>query len=160
MLSASLILSLAVVTQAPACNCPGGQHRPVGVSYGAPYAYTRPVTATVTTTATHTTTYAADPNGWFIAWLNGYRARYGLRAVAYDPNLANWAAINNSHQRRRGLGHFVMGPARRQNSAYGAASQLAPMWSASRLHNAALLDPSIQWIGLAGDGTYWTFNAR
>src|SRR5262249_45689275 len=57
---------------------------------------------------------AGDPYG-FTAWLNATRASYGLPAVGYDPNLANWAASNNAQQQLRGIGHFVMGPARRQN---------------------------------------------
>ena len=63
-------------------------------------------------------TYAGDPYG-FTSWLNGVRAQYGLGAVSYDPNLSAWANMNNAQQNSRGLGHFVMGPARRQNSAMG-----------------------------------------
>jgi uncharacterized protein YkwD len=29
----------------------------------------------------------------------------------------------------------------------------------SPAHRAALLDPTIQWIGIAAYGAYWTFNA-
>lgn len=97
---------------------------------------------------------------WFLSWLNATRARYGLPAVGYDPNLASWAAANSAAQTRLGLGHHVMGPARRQNSAMGGAGSLASMWMNSPAHRAALLDPSIRWIGLAGVGAYWTFNAR
>ena len=57
------------------------------------------------------------------------------------------------------MGHFVMGPARRQNSAMGHYSSIGAMWMASPPHRAALLDPSIRWIGIAGMGSYWTFNA-
>jgi uncharacterized protein YkwD len=101
---------------------------------------------------------AADPYG-FTQWLNATRARYGLPAVGYDPNLSNWAAANNSQQNARGIGHYVMGPARRQNSAMGAFSSIGAMWVNSPAHRAALLDPTIRWIGLAGSGAYWTFNA-
>jgi uncharacterized protein YkwD len=99
-----------------------------------------------------------DPYG-FLGWLNATRASYGLPAVGYDPNLASWAAVNNSHQASRGIGHFVMGPARRQNSAMGGFPGVESMWMASPAHRAALLDPTIQWIGIAGLGAYWTFNA-
>jgi len=53
----------------------------------------------------------------------------------------------------------VMGSARRQNSAMGAGFPGA-MWMASPAHRAALLDPTISWIGIAAAGAYWTFNAN
>jgi uncharacterized protein YkwD len=102
---------------------------------------------------------AGDPYG-FTGWLNSVRASYGLPAVGYDPNLSSWAAANNGQQQARGMGHHVMGPARRQNSAMGHYSSIGAMWMASPAHRAALLDPTIRWIGIAGLGAYWTFNAR
>ncbi len=101
---------------------------------------------------------ATDPYG-FTAWLNQTRAAYGLGPVGYDPNLSAWAAVNNTHQNSRGLGHYVMGNARRQNSAMGGYESIGAMWLASPAHRAALLDPSITAIGIAGLGAYWTFNA-
>lgn len=101
---------------------------------------------------------AGDPYG-FTAWLNATRAQYGLRAVGYDPNLSAWCSANNAQQSSRGMGHFVMGPARRQNCAMGAYANIGAMWLNSPAHRAALLDPSISWIGIAGWGAYWTFNA-
>jgi uncharacterized protein YkwD len=101
---------------------------------------------------------ATDPYG-FTNWLNATRASYGLPAVGYDPNLAGWAHVNNTHQNAYGMGHHVMGPARRQNSAMGAYANVPGMWMSSPAHQAALLDPSIRWIGIAGLGAYWTFNA-
>jgi uncharacterized protein YkwD len=101
---------------------------------------------------------AGDPYG-FTAWLNSVRAQYGLQAVGYDPNLTNWASVNNQHQASRGIGHFVMGPARRQNCAMGHYTAIGSMWLASPAHAAALLDPTITYIGIAGYGAYWTFNA-
>jgi uncharacterized protein YkwD len=102
---------------------------------------------------------AGDPYG-FTAWLNSVRASYGLSAVGYDPNLSSWAAMNNNQQASRGMGHYVMGPARRQNSAMGQYASIGAMWMASPAHRAALLDPTIRWIGIAGLGAYWTFNAN
>jgi uncharacterized protein YkwD len=99
-----------------------------------------------------------DPYG-FLSWLNATRASYGLSAVGYDANLSNWAAMNNDQQAARGMGHFVMGPARRQNSAMGAFANIGSMWMNSPAHRAALLDPTISAIGIAGLGAYWTFNA-
>jgi uncharacterized protein YkwD len=58
------------------------------------------------------------------------------------------------------MGHYVMGPARRQNSAMGGYPSIASMWMASPAHRAALLDPTIRWIGIASLGAYWTFNAN
>ncbi|WP_406698779.1 CAP domain-containing protein [Singulisphaera sp. Ch08] len=101
---------------------------------------------------------AGDPYG-FTAWLNATRASYGLPPVGYDPNLTNWASANNGQQQARGMGHHVMGPARRQNAAMGQYASIGAMWMNSPAHRAALLDPSIRWIGIAGLGAYWTFNA-
>jgi uncharacterized protein YkwD len=120
--------------------------------------YYRAPAATTNTTAAPAATATYDQS-WFLNWLNGVRAQYGLPAVGYDANLANWAASNSAEQARRGLGHFVMGPARRQNSAMGSAASIGAMWMNSPAHRAALLDPSIRWIGLAVYGSYWTFNA-
>lgn len=101
---------------------------------------------------------AGDPYG-FTGWLNATRAAYGLGPVGYDPNLSAWANANNAQQSARGIGHFVMGPARRQNSAMGNYASIGAMWMASPAHRAALLDPTITMIGIAGWGAYWTFNA-
>jgi uncharacterized protein YkwD len=120
--------------------------------------YTTNETTSAATTAP-ASTEAGDPYG-FTAWLNATRATYGLSAVGHDPSLSSWAAENNNHQAARGIGHFVMGPARRQNSAFGSVSNIGAMWMASPAHRAALLDPTIRWIGIAGLGAYWTFNAN
>jgi uncharacterized protein YkwD len=120
-----------------------------------------PASATTTSEAAPTApaaTVAGDPYG-FVGWLNATRAAYGLSAVGYDANLSNWAAMNNDQQAARGMGHFVMGPARRQNSAMGAFANIGAMWMNSPAHRAALLDPTISAIGIAGLGAYWTFNA-
>lgn len=98
-----------------------------------------------------------DPYG-FTAWLNATRAAYGLPAVGYDPNLESWAAMNSAQQASSGIGHFVMGPARRQNSAMGGFPGIESMWMASPAHRAALLDPTLTWVGIAQVGAYWTFN--
>ncbi len=124
-----------------------------------PASYTVPVAdapASQPAQAAPEATYG-DPYG-FLYWLNSTRASYGLGPVNYDQNLSNWAAMNNSEQMARGLGHFVMGPARHQNSAAGGGFPGA-MWLASPAHRAALLDPTISWIGIAAAGAYWTFNA-
>jgi uncharacterized protein YkwD len=102
---------------------------------------------------------AGDPYN-FGAWVNGVRARAGLAPLAYDPNLSAWAASNNAQQVARGMGHFVMGAARRQNSGMGALPTVCGMWLQSPGHLSALLDPAARWYGVAGSGPYWTFNAR
>jgi hypothetical protein len=99
-----------------------------------------------------------DPYG-FLAWLNGIRGQYGRGAVGYDANLSGWAAVNNGQQHAFGMGHHVMGYARRQNAGMGAAQTVWPMWMASPAHQDALLDPTISMIGIAASGAYWTFNA-
>lgn len=115
-------------------------------------------TTYVTQPAATQAVVAGDPYG-FVNWLNATRAQYGLRPVGYDQNLTNWAAQNNAQQSARGIGHFVMGPARRQNSAMGNYASIGAMWMASPAHRAALLDPTISFVGIAGAGAYWTFNA-
>jgi uncharacterized protein YkwD len=117
-----------------------------------------PIEAAPAETMAAPATAAGDPYG-FVGWLNATRASYGLSAVGYDANLTNWAAMNNDQQAARGMGHFVMGPARRQNSAMGAFANIGSMWMNSPAHRAALLDPTISAIGIAGLGAYWTFNA-
>ena len=103
--------------------------------------------------------YSGGDSYGFTAWLNGVRAQYGLRPVGYDANLESWAAANSAQQAARGLGHFVMGPARRQNAAMGNSASIGNQWMASPAHRAAMLDPTITRIGLAGNGSYWTMNA-
>lgn len=132
----------------------------VPTSYVQPTAQPAAAEAPATMTAAPAAPAATggDPYG-FTAWLNATRASYGLSPVGYDPNLESWAAMNSAQQASSGLGHFVMGPARRQNSAMGGYPGIESMWMASPAHRAALLDPTIQWIGLAAYGAYWTFNA-
>lgn len=115
-------------------------------------------TAQPATDATAATAPAGDVYG-FTNWLNQTRAAYGLPAVGYDPNLESWAAQNSMQQASSGIGHFVMGPARRQNSAMGGFPGIESMWMNSPAHRAALLDPTIRWVGIAAYGAYWTFNA-
>jgi uncharacterized protein YkwD len=124
-----------------------------------PTSYRAPDPEPAATAAPASTDATSDPYG-FTSWLNATRAAYGLSAVGHDPNLSSWAAENNNHQAARGMGHFVMGPARRQNAAFGDVSNIGAMWMASPAHRAALLDPTIRWIGIAGLGAYWTFNAN
>ena len=88
-----------------------------------PASYTAPVAdapASQPAPAAAEATYG-DPYG-FLYWLNSTRASYGLGPVNYDQNLSNWAAMNNSEQMARGLGHFVMGPATTRIPPRGANS--------------------------------------
>jgi hypothetical protein len=130
--------------------------RRIGTTEEVPIA--KPGEATQQPTVATAAVEATDPYG-FGAWLNATRSQYGLPPVGHDPNLSGWAAENNNHQAARGMGHFVMGPARRQNAAMGSFGNIGSMWMNSRGHRAALLDPTIRWFGLAGLGAYWTFNA-
>ena len=95
----------------------------------------------------------------FVVWLNTTREQYGLYRVVLDADLSAWAALNNQYQRSYGMGHHIMGVARRQNSAAVLASPGAA-WLASPPHASALLDPTITTVGIHFDGYYWTFNAR
>ena len=145
----AVVAAPASIPAAPAVSTPAS------AAAAAPTdAAVQPAAATVATAPA----YYGDPYG-FVNWLNSTRAQYGLPAVGYDPNLAGWAAVNNNHQTSRGMGHFVMGPARRQNCAMGNYASIGAMWMASSAHRSALLDPTIRYIGIAGAGAYWTFNA-
>lgn len=130
------ILAAAVLTQAPAATRPG----------------VAPATV------------PAPPAGasQFLAWLNSHRARYGLPAVAHDPNLAAWARLNNQRmESARVSGHFC--PAVCYQAAfYGPASwlQAGLGWLASPGHRAILLHPSIRFVGLDRWGSSYTLNAR
>ena len=137
--SGTAVQPTALVNQPVAAQPTVVQPQPQPVTYAQPVAY-------------------GDPYG-FTSWLNATRAQYGLPAVGYDPNLAAWASQNNAQQNARGIGHHVMGPARRQNSAKGSYASVPGMWMASPAHRAALLDPTIRFIGIAGAGAYWTYNA-
>jgi hypothetical protein len=153
---------LAARAQQPAAAptvAPRAAARPATTVAARPTATTaaaRPVAKMVV--ATRPAAPAGDPYG-FTGWLNSVRAGYGLAPVGHDPNLTNWAAMNNAQQQSHGIGHHVMGPARRQNSAMGGYASIGAMWLSSPAHRAALLDPGIRWIGIAGLGAYWTFNA-
>lgn len=118
----------------------------------------KPGEATQQPAVASATVETSDPYG-FLSWLNATRASYGLPAVGHDPNLSAWAAENSVRQAAQGMGHYVMGPARRQNAAMGAYANIGSMWMNSPGHRAALLDPTIRWMGIAGLGAYWTFNA-
>jgi uncharacterized protein YkwD len=152
--------SIAADTPAPApVAAPAAQ--PAATVAAQPAAAAQPVAVAASTAAPAPAPVmvpASDPYG-FTNWLNGTRAQYGLPPVGFDPNLSSWAAVNNGQQQARGMGHHVMGPARRQNSGMGDCSTVSLMWMASPAHRSALLDPSIRWIGIAGLGAYWTFNA-
>jgi hypothetical protein len=148
-------------TQTTQASTPGTQY--IQTSYvtqetSQPAASSAPAPTATTESVAATAVIAGDPYG-FTAWLNATRAAYGLPSVGYDPNLESWAAMNNNSQASYGIGHFVMGPARRQNSAMGGFPGIESMWMASPAHAAALLDPTIRWIGIASYGAYWTFNA-
>lgn len=186
LLTALAVLSLALFVPLPSrAQCANGS---CAVQYGRPaQSYAAPVYATPTYAAP---TYAApryyvqasrpvvyqqapayqqayapsttcNDQASFLAWLNGTRARYGLPAVGWDPQCANDAAANNAQQAIRGMGHWWMGCARRQNSAMGGGYGVAAaMWLNSPPHRAALLDPTIRSVGVAMSGTYLTFSAR
>lgn len=101
----------------------------------------------------------SDPNG-FVASLNAVRAGMGRGPVALDAGLSGWCAANNAQQQRRGMGHWVRGYGRYQDSAMGHPSTYGNMWLASDDHNPALTDPSITTVGIAWDGQYGTLESR
>lgn len=103
---------------------------------------------------------------------NAVRAQYGLGRVTYDASLSTWAHRNNNRQLLFGLGHWVMGPVRFQNSAagmmFGEGTSLVPMdarkvieiWMSSPGHRAAMLSPVITVYGVHQLSKYWTLNMR
>jgi len=165
-----MILALALLTQAPEqwitlTNMPGyqglGYINSSGwaivkefrkIEYSQP-GYSQPLPAQ----PGYSQPLSSDPYN-FLNWLNGVRAQHGLPAVSHDPNLSNWASQNNVAQAARGMGHHIMGPARMQNSA-GNMSWPGDAWMWSPAHRAALLDPTIQFIGIAYSFGFWTYNS-
>lgn len=121
--------------------------------------YTQPIATQATYTPVPAPASVGDPYG-FLGWINQVRAQYGLPGLVYDTNLEAWAHQNNAHQNARGIGHYVMGSARRQNSAMGPYSSVPSMWMQSPAHRAAILDPTITRVAIAGSGSYWTMNAN
>jgi uncharacterized protein YkwD len=102
-----------------------------------------------------------DPHG-FADILNNVRASAGLPPLAYDHDLAVWAANNNAEQSARGLGHHV-NPNCYQNSAWNTpdAQSTAEEWMSSPAHRANMLSPNVTRFGIAyGPGPYWTMNAK
>ena len=156
--SACRVLSIAVMTTALATVANAQQIVRADGVQATPVQQTVYVTQAVAQPVYAAPAPAGDPYG-FVAWLNATRAQHGLSAVGYDPNLTSWAVANNNQQSSRGMGHYVMGPARRQNSATGAYANIGAMWMGSAAHRAALLDPTIRFVGIAGAGAYWTYNA-
>lgn len=157
--AAVLCLTTAAHGQCPRWYAPAPAGPVVYQAMGTPYtmAPAAPVQQAMAPT-TPMAPAAGDAYG-FTGWLNGVRAQYGLPAVAYDPGLEADARTNSAMQAARGLGHWYMGAARRQNSAMGGYASIGAMWLASPAHRAALLDPTITRVGLAGLGVYWTFSA-
>ncbi len=144
------------------CHRPAPLMRCPAPAYHAPAYRATVTTQTTATVATvQTTTTTTSDLGGFLGLLNAHRGRYGLPPCGVDGGLCSEAVVNNSHQRARGLGHWWMGSARRQTAAISSStSQVFQQWASSPAHNAAMLDPSIRWIGIASDGSFWTANFR
>ena len=83
-----------------------------------------------------------------LAWVNAIRARHGLHALAYDPNLSAWARQNNAAQSRRGLGHHVMSGCPQISAGTQDPSYAANMWLASPAHRAYLLSRTATVAGI------------
>ncbi len=96
----------------------------------------------------------------FVNWLSATRAAYGLPGVIWDEGMAQASAANNALQIAYGMGHYGMFGARRQNVAQMAWPALLDAWLASPGHRSALLDPTVQFVGIAVSGWFWTFSAR
>lgn len=99
----------------------------------------------------------------FMNLLNNYRARFGLRALAFSAVAKGLAMANNVEQRARGLGHHVFDIFNgRQNSGVGYQSvhQIFNAWLASPGHYQALVDPTIVSAAIDFDGHNWTWNAE
>lgn len=118
-------------------------------------AMTQATVQTASYTAATTTADAGDAYG-FTAWINGVRARYGLRALVWSADAAAHAAINSA----RGFGHSYMGGTRRQNVGMGSLGQVEQGWLTSPGHFEAIVDPYVSEVGLAYVNGVWTMNAR
>lgn len=99
----------------------------------------------------------ASASGSFLAWINGVRARHGLRPVAWDASLVPFAAANSA----RGFGHWPGTNTGYQNvGAGGSLATIQAMWLASPGHAAAILAPGMTSVGLANVNGVYTMNGR
>ncbi len=168
----TLILATAFASQCQPAGCwrrGWFHHRPAPVCWSAPPMPMPIPTTVLTTDHTDNTDQTgsvrpsdssvvksdppADPYG-FTTWLCSVRAARGLGPVAWDPNLAAWAAQNSL----RGFGHFVRA-GRHQNAGWGSAAVIWPSWLTSPGHIPTMLDPSITRVGIAVVGSVWTLNS-
>ena len=138
-------------------QCQGQACQTYTYTYQQAYAVpaTQPAVQQVSYATQATTTAEGDAYG-FVSWINGVRARYGLRALAWSADAAAHAAINSA----RGFGHTYMGGTRRQNVGMGSLGQVEQGWLASPGHFEAIVDPSVTEVGLAYVNGVWTMNAR
>ena len=158
---AALVVLLALASTA-AAQCPGNRCRraPVRWSYRVAPA-PAPPSAVYGVPAAGTAVAATQP-GDFLAAVNAYRAGHGLRALAFDANLAAFAAANNGWQAVRGLGHHVNPNAYQVAAAGPGLSPAAALasWHGSPAHRAILLNPSVRVIGYAFGPGAATANLR
>ena len=94
--------------------------------------------------------------------INRIRAQRGLRQLAYDQSLANWAAQNNAGQLRAGYSSHHTNPGAYQVAFVGPATADAAVngWLSSPAHASVLLNPNVTTIGVAMTGNAWTANLR
>jgi uncharacterized protein YkwD len=157
---AQVQVAAPALAPAPACSvgvCPTPQAPAKALPQAVVPSKVSPQAVAPVYQAVQTVTYqtSGDAHG-FCAWLNGQRARRGLRAVVVDAQLCNDAYTNSTY----GFGHRFMGSARRQNAGVGALVTVETMWLASPGHAAALFDPTITRIGLGQVGSVITFSAN
>lgn len=117
-----------------------------------------PHRATTSRAAASLVSLKANEQDSFMVALNRYRQSRGVKALAWDQQLADWAAINN----RRGGGHRYVPIGCAQNWASTSdAMESLEMWKRSRGHNANLLRRDATVCGFACDTrTGTTFNIR
>jgi len=93
-----------------------------------------------------------DPTG-FTQRLNDIRAARGLPDVAFDPGLVDTARSNNTHQRTRGLGHWVTGGlAQVAGVGFNTVESILSGWTFSPGHAAIIYSPHAIRIGFHCDG--------
>ena len=102
----------------------------------------------------------------FVAALNEYRVARGLQPVTVNGELSTDCRGWSTRMRQRGqLSHDPMGA---MGGGMEICAQIAQesgmnalrVWQRSPAHNAVLLSPRIDTIGIGSDGIWWTMRGR
>jgi hypothetical protein len=99
----------------------------------------------------------------FVAALNEYRVSRGLQSVTVNGELSSACREWSTRMRQRGqLSHDLTGGGMEVCAQISQESGMNALraWQRSSAHNAILLSPRIDTIGIGSDGIWWTMRGR